>query len=76
MLNYSDPQLDDEANAFGRKFRDTLQGDGERRAYTNFATGDEESRTLYGSEETVENLRKLKRELDPKGVFGWYNPVR
>jgi fumiquinazoline A oxidase len=76
VLNYSDPQLDDEANTFGRKFRDKLQVDGERTVYTNFATGDEESRTLYGSEERVENLRKLKREWDPKGVFAWYNPVR
>jgi Berberine and berberine like len=47
-----------------------------RGRYTNFATGDEDPKTLYGSEERLGRLRALKKKWDPEGAFGWYNPIR
>jgi len=67
--------MDAEAHAYGVKFRATLQGDGEKRVYTNFANGDEEPGALYGGKERIERLRALKGKWDREGVFGWYNPI-
>ncbi|KAH8761814.1 hypothetical protein F5882DRAFT_305500 [Hyaloscypha sp. PMI_1271] len=72
---YEKEEMDAEARAYGTKFRDTLQGDGPRRVYTNFANGDEEPSSLYGGGERLERLRKLKGKWDPHGVFGWFNPI-
>ena len=72
---YEKEEMDAEARAYGTKFRDTLQGDGPKRVYTNFANGDEEPSSLYGGGERLEKLRTLKGKWDPHGVFGWFNPI-
>ncbi|KAE9377284.1 FAD-binding domain-containing protein [Stipitochalara longipes BDJ] len=72
---YEKAELDAAAHVYGTKFRSTLQGEGPKRVYSNFANGDEEPAALYGGEERMERLRALKRRWDPRGVFGWYNPI-
>ena len=48
-----------------------------RTAYLNYAAGDETVEQLYGHESwRLEKLRALKKKYDPKGKFGFYNPIR
>lgn len=63
---------------FGKEMREALvKGDGgDLRAYVNYAHGDESLEAMYGCEEwRLEELRRLKREWDPRGRFGWYAPI-
>lgn len=51
-------------------------GEGHHHAYVNYAVGDEPLGEVYGFDEgRLERLRKLKGEYDPKGRFGFYNPI-
>lgn len=47
-----------------------------RHTYVNYANGDEKRREqLYGYDDRLEKLAKLKKVWDPEYRFGFYNPV-
>lgn len=70
--------LDAEAWEVEGRIRDVMaKGTGEpRKAYVNYARGDETVEELYGPEEwRLERLRGLKREYDPFGKFNFFAPI-
>ncbi|KAL8936848.1 MAG: hypothetical protein Q9216_004715 [Gyalolechia sp. 2 TL-2023] len=76
---------DDIAHDYGTRIRQALLPsspslrlqDQTFNAYVNYAYGDETTEMLYGYEAwRLEKLRALKKEWDPRGVFGWYHPIR
>ncbi|KAL8814431.1 MAG: hypothetical protein Q9223_006341 [Gallowayella weberi] len=77
---------DDIAPLYGHQFR-TLFHNGDTPArssfqrplntYINHAYGDESMEMMYGYEKwRLGKLKKLKREWDPRGAFGWFHPIR
>ena len=73
-----DERLDGEASRYGVRMRDAIAeaAGQEVNAYVNYATGEESVEEMYGHETwRTEKLRRLKREVDPEGRFGFYNPI-
>ena len=73
-----DQKLDVEAIHYGKQMRDVIaMASGQKlNAYVNYAVGNESLEEMYGHERwRLEKLRRLKREYDPKGRFGFYNPI-
>ncbi|KAH7396793.1 hypothetical protein DE146DRAFT_695984 [Phaeosphaeria sp. MPI-PUGE-AT-0046c] len=48
---------------------------GKRHTYVNYANGEENRAQLYGYDNRLERLAKLKKVWDPENRFGFYNPV-
>ncbi|KAL9001941.1 MAG: hypothetical protein Q9188_005113 [Gyalolechia gomerana] len=69
---------DNIAHDYGTKIRQALlPPEQQLNAYVNYAYGDETTEMMYGHEPwRLEKLRGLKKEWDPRGVFGWYHPIR
>lgn len=73
-----DIKLDAEASRYGNRMRDAIaKAAGQKlNAYVNYAAGDETLEEMYGHETwRLEKLMRLKKEYDPKGRFGFYNPI-
>ena len=73
-----DRALDNEAAKYGKRMRDAIADAAGQKlnAYVNYAVGDERLEEIYGHESwRLEKLMRLKREYDPEGRFGSYNPI-
>ncbi|KAI9645413.1 hypothetical protein NHQ30_006152 [Ciborinia camelliae] len=73
---YTDPSLDQAAEAFGTKVRDlwrSTDGLKENSTYINFAFGDESLPTVYGN--NVARLQQLKQKYDPCNRFDQWFPL-
>jgi hypothetical protein len=75
-----DEQTAQDANEYLRAIRDALntgvdRDAGERHVYVNYAIGDEDRSQLYGYDDRLQRLAKLKVKWDPENRFGFYNPV-
>ncbi|KAI5845862.1 hypothetical protein DFP73DRAFT_512396 [Morchella snyderi] len=75
MAWYNDPNTEPAATKFGNEVRKMLQdeefGSGHKvSAYVNFNRGDESLMDTYGTEERVARLQGLKKEWDPRSLFG------
>lgn len=78
MTYAADRSLDEEANLYGRRMQEALANATGKplNAYVNYANGYESQEALFGYEPwRLEKLRKLKREYDPDGKFGYYAPI-
>ncbi|ORY54706.1 uncharacterized protein BCR38DRAFT_403853 [Pseudomassariella vexata] len=74
----SGPERYEIAQNYAEKIREALvEGNsGVLHAYVNYAHGNEELKSVYGYEEwRLEKLRRLKKEWDPEGKFGFYVPI-
>ncbi|RSL54832.1 hypothetical protein CEP54_009713 [Fusarium duplospermum] len=71
--------LDKKAAKLGNQLRYILhKGSGlpEKRAYVNYAYGDETPKQWYGSESwRQQRLQSLKQKYDPSGKFSFFGPV-
>lgn len=75
QLWYNDPSTEPAATKFGNEVRKMLQDEdfgsgGKVKAYVNFNRGDESIIDTYGSKERVARLQELKKEWDPRSLFG------
>lgn len=65
--------------AYGDKIRNAFfagVGSAKKHTYVNYAIGTESFEQMYGYEDwRVKKLKSLKKLLDPKNKFGYYNPV-
>ncbi|RMZ73654.1 6-hydroxy-D-nicotine oxidase [Pyrenophora seminiperda CCB06] len=73
-------QATQDAYAYVRAIRDALamgvDKSGEKRhCYVNYANGEESKPELYGYDDRLARLTRLKREWDPKNSFRYYNPI-
>jgi hypothetical protein len=77
--NGTDPQDTADAIEYGERIRKALfDGNGgvKKHTYVNYASGTESIEQVYGYEEwRVNKLKSLKKELDPKNRFGFFNPI-
>lgn len=64
---------------FGRRARAVFEhtgGNAQLQIYSNYAHGDEPTKTSYRREPwRLEKLRALKSRYDPNRVFGFYQPL-
>ncbi|KAN0072890.1 hypothetical protein V8E54_009004 [Elaphomyces granulatus] len=77
-LFYTDPAVDEAADAWGEKFRLILQeasGMKENKVYVNYATGDEPIEEMYGDKYRLDILKAQKTLWDPEGWFSHYHPI-
>lgn len=69
-----------DAMAYGEQIRQALfaglpSGDKEH-TYVNYAMGTESFNQMYGYDTArIKRLKALKKKLDPKNKFGYYNPI-
>jgi hypothetical protein len=75
-----DEQTAQDANEYLRAIRDALnrgvdESADERHVYVNYAIGDEDKTQLYGYDDRLQRLAKLKAKWDPENRFGFYNPI-
>jgi hypothetical protein len=75
-----DEQTIKDAYAYANAIRDALytgvdENSKRRHCYVNYANGAEDKPEMYGYDFRLAKLGKLKRQLDPKNRFGYYNPV-
>jgi hypothetical protein len=76
----NDKQTEKDANVYAQDIRNALsmgidKNNQKRHYYVNYASGVETKPEMYGYDSRLERLQKLKKELDPKNRFGFYNPV-
>ncbi|KAM7192092.1 hypothetical protein V8F33_008517 [Rhypophila sp. PSN 637] len=68
--------LDSVATAWGAAMREAAQGTQTKRAYVNYAQGNETIQEVYGYEPwRINRLKALKKKYDPKGQFSFFNPI-
>lgn len=73
---YDDTGLDNEALDFGQKVRAIWSRSKQPQndpTYANFAHGDESLKAIYGN--SLERLKKVKKQWDPQGQFGQWFPI-
>jgi hypothetical protein len=71
-------ELERLGSMYGKEMRQMIvESSGEQvTTYINYAHGSESQQELYGHEDwRLRKLRRLKKEWDPEGRFGWYNGV-
>jgi hypothetical protein len=76
----NDEETTRDANAYLHALREALytgldKKNGTRHTYMNYAMGDEDNAELYGYDDRLERLAKLKQKWDPKNRFAFYNPI-
>ncbi|KAI2621292.1 hypothetical protein GGR54DRAFT_96717 [Hypoxylon sp. NC1633] len=74
---YTDPALDADVDALGRKVRArffSVSGYREPQVYLNYDHGDEPLTQIYGASK-LPKLRALKKLWDPRHMFGVGNPI-
>jgi len=76
----SDKQATKDATAYVNSIRDALNtgidaSKGNRHCYVNYANGDEKKPQMYGYDDRLARLTKLKKQFDPQNRFGFYNPI-
>ncbi|KAK4170742.1 hypothetical protein QBC36DRAFT_124146 [Triangularia setosa] len=68
--------LDEQAGKWSKEMYLAASGSTNKKTYVNYAHGDEPVEALYGYEPwRLEKLRKVKKQYDPQGKFGFFNPV-
>jgi hypothetical protein len=75
-----DEQTVRDANVYLQDIRNALytgidKNGSARHTYVNYALGDEDRSELYGYDDRLERLAKLKEKWDPKNRFAFYNPI-
>jgi hypothetical protein len=75
----TDPKTTADGYAYGEKIRSSFfagVGKAKKHTYVNYAIGTESFEQMYGYEDwRVKKLKSLKKTLDPKNRFGYYNPI-
>jgi hypothetical protein len=76
----NDKQTTTDAYAYVEAMRDALftgvdKSQTKRHCYVNYANGDEPKPELYGYDNRLDRLTKLKKIWDPLNRFGFYNPI-
>jgi hypothetical protein len=76
----NDEQDTRDANAYLEVVVDALysgvdKSGSKRHTYVNYAKGDEKKSQLYGDDERLKRLIKLKEKWDPQNKFGFYNSI-
>ncbi|KAK4194682.1 hypothetical protein QBC40DRAFT_290294 [Triangularia verruculosa] len=68
--------LDEKARKWSKEMYLAASGSAKKKSYVNYAHGDEPVEALYGYEPwRLEKLRKVKKQYDPQGKFGFFNPI-
>lgn len=69
---YLDSTNDQNVFAWAADMRRGIPGnEGMRACYSNNSTGEEDLADLYGSEQNLERLKRLKAAWDPQKVYGY-----
>ena len=74
--NYADPSIDTQVNQFASSARTAFtatSGFDDLELYPTYSHGDEGPQVWY--REKLPQLEQLKKKWDPKGLFGFMNPV-
>ncbi|EHK44434.1 hypothetical protein TRIATDRAFT_36827 [Trichoderma atroviride IMI 206040] len=74
---YTDPTLDGPVNSFMKQSRQSFaatSGYDSLSTYVNYAHGDEGPVAWYSTRKLTK-LMSLKKQWDPKNLFGWYNAI-
>ncbi|KAG9186256.1 hypothetical protein G6011_02812 [Alternaria panax] len=76
----NDAQATKDAYIYTRAIRDALytgldKSNKKRHCYVNYANGEETKAEMYGYDDRLTKLAKLKSKWDPKNRFGFYNPI-
>ncbi|CAF9941040.1 hypothetical protein IMSHALPRED_002404 [Imshaugia aleurites] len=74
--NYADPSIDTQVNQFASSARDAFtatSGFDDLELYVTYSHGDEGPQVWY--REKLAQLEQLKKKWDPKGLFGFMDPV-
>lgn len=76
-FTYTDAELDGVVDGYARRLRDVFvktAGTDGLNAYVSYSHGDERLEEIYG-ERKLKRLVRVKREVDPRGLFDAYHPL-